>query len=120
MDCPHIAPFTKNIRVERPVFSPGRSGLYFENGSKSNHESDSDIYVVERIGEGWSEPRSVSPLINSPAMERLHCVTADGSLYFSRDPITRNEEIFISRFVNGVFTEPEHWEKAIILMTLRR
>ena len=40
-------------------------------------------------------------------MERLHCVTADGSLYFSRDPFTRNEEIFVSRYINGKFTEPE-------------
>jgi WD40 repeat protein len=63
--------------------------------------------VVERIGEGWSEPVPVSPLINSPAIERLHCVTADGSLYFSRDPFTAREEVFVSRFVNGALAEPE-------------
>ena len=106
---PQIAPFTENIHVpvQRPVFSPDGSKLYIEYGSNPNRESDSDIYVVERIGEGWSEPVPVSPLINSPAMERLHCVTADGSLYFSRDPFTANEEIFVSRFVDGAFTEPE-------------
>lgn len=106
---PQIAPFTKhlNIPVQRPVFSPDGSKLYIEYYSNPNHESDSDIYVVKRIGEGWSEPVPVSPLINSTAMERLHCVTADGSLYFSRDPFTRNEEIFVSRFINGEFTEPE-------------
>jgi WD40 repeat protein len=105
---PQIAPFTENIHVpvQRPVFSPDGSKLYIEYGSNPNHESDSDIYVVERIGEGWSEPVPVSPLINSPAIERLHCVTADGSLYFSRDPFTANEEIFVSRFVDGAFTEP--------------
>lgn len=63
--------------------------------------------MVERQGEGWSDPKPVSPLINSPAMERLYCVTADGSLYLSRDPFTSREEIFVSRFTNGDFTQPE-------------
>ena len=106
---PQIAPFTKhlNIPVQRPVFSPDGSKLYIEYYSNPNHESDSDIYVVKRIGEGWSEPVPVSPLINSTASERLHCVTADGSLYFTRNLMTENEEVFVSRFINGVFTEPE-------------
>lgn len=121
---PRLAPFTKNILVERPVFSPDGSKLYIEFGSDPTRESDCDIYVVERTGEGWSDPAPVSPLINSPAMERLHCVTADGSLYFSRDPFTRNEEIFVSRWVNGEFAEPiklgesynsENYEAAILI-----
>jgi WD40 repeat protein len=51
-------------------------------------------------------------LINSSAIELLHCVTADGSLYFSRDPFTRNEEIFVSRYRSGKFTEPEKLGKS--------
>jgi len=102
---PQIAPFVKNIRVERPVFSHDGNKLFIEYGSNPNRESDADIYVVKRIGEGWSEPVSVSPLINSTAIERLHCITADGSMYFSRDPFTQNEEIYVSRFINGEFTE---------------
>lgn len=102
---PQIAPFAEsiNVPIQRPVFSPDGNTLYMELFDSD----DSDIYVVERIGEGWSEPVPVSPLINSPAIERLHCVTADGSLYFSRDPFTEREAIFVSRFVNGAFTEPE-------------
>jgi hypothetical protein len=109
---PQPAPFVKNIRVERPVFSPDGSRLYIECFSNPNHESDMDIYVVEREEEGWSDPKPVSPLINSPAMERLYCVTADGSLYFSREPFTRNEEIFVSQCINGEFTEPEKLGKS--------
>ncbi len=109
---PRIARFVKNIRVERPVFSPDGNKLYIEYGSDPTRESDCDIYVVERIGDGWSEPVPVSPLINSPAMERLHCITADGSLYFSRDPFTRREEIFVSRWVDGEFAEPRKLDKS--------
>lgn len=105
---PHIAPFAKDIRVERPVFSPDGSKLYIEFGSDpKNIDSDSDIYVVEKSGEGWSEPSPLSPLINSPAYERLHCVTADGSLYFTRNLMTSNERIYVSRYINGEFVEPE-------------
>jgi hypothetical protein len=104
---PCIAPFVRDILVERPVFSPDGNRLYIEFGSDPYHESDTDIYVVEQTAEGWSDPEPVSPLINSPAMERLHCVTADDSLYFSRDPFTPREEVLVSRWVNGQFTQPE-------------
>jgi hypothetical protein len=104
---PRVAPFVKDLYVERPVFSPDGNRLFIEFGRDPARESDFDIYVVERTADGWSVPRPVSPLINSPAMERLHCVTADGSLYFSRDPFTRNEEIFVSSIVNGEFGEPK-------------
>jgi len=106
---PEIAPFTDGITVpvERPVFSPDGSRLYIEFSSNPIAEDDCDIYVVEREGDGWSAPASVSPLINTGAMERLHCVTSDGSLVFSRDPFTSYERVYVSRLVDGVFAEPE-------------
>ena len=109
---PYIAPFVEDIRVERPVFSPDGNKLFVEFGSDPYEESDTDIYVIDRSAEGWSNPESVSPLINSPAMERLHCVTADGSLYFSRDPFTNHEEVFVSRWIDGKFSEPEKLGKS--------
>jgi hypothetical protein len=104
---PKIAQFVKDKRVERPVFSPDGNRLYMEFGADPEDPDNNDIFFVERKGEGWSEPKSVSPLINSSAFERLHCITADGSLYFSRNPMASNEEVLISRLVNGEFTEPE-------------
>ena len=106
---PEIAPFTEEIPdpVQRPVFSPDGSRLYFELFGFPTPEDDSDIYVVERGADGWSAPVSVSPLINTGAIERLHCATSDGSLIFSRDPFTNREKIYVSRFVDGAFAEPE-------------
>ena len=106
---PQVAPFTEDIvgTVQRPVFSPDGTCLYFEIFGQPPAQDDSDIYVVEREGDGWSSAVSVSPLINTRAIERLHCVTSDGSLVFSRDPYTRREKIYISRFVDGAFVEPE-------------
>lgn len=106
---PEIAPFTDGITVpvERPVFSPGGGRLYIEFSSNPIAEDDCNIYAVEREGDGWSAPAPVSPLINSGAIERLHCVTSDGSLVFSRDPFTSYERVYVSRLVDGVFAEPE-------------
>lgn len=106
---PQVAPFTQHIHVavQHPVFSPDGSRLYFERAPESSNDDDIDIYVVERQGEGWSVPVPVSALINSPAIERLHSVTADGSIYFTRNLMTSNEEVLVSRFVDGAFAEPE-------------
>ncbi len=103
---PRQAPFTDE-NVERPIFSPDGNSLYFERFSELGQVDNVDIFVVHRTGEGWSEPAPVSPLINTPAIERMHCVAGDGSLYFARDPFTRREEIFVSRLSGGEFIEPE-------------
>jgi len=106
---PEVAPFTEGIAVpvDRPVFSPDGTRLYVEYSSNPSAESDNDIYVCERTDGGWSSPEPVSPVINSSAMERLHCVTSDGSMIFTRDLMTSREAVFISRFLDGAFTEPE-------------
>jgi len=104
---PQPAPFVKDKRVERPVFSPDGGSLYFEASGASNAEDDVDIFVVQRTNNGWSEPKPISPLITSPTTERLYCVTADGSMYFSRNLMRNDETVFVSRLVNGAFTEPE-------------
>jgi hypothetical protein len=109
---PRIAPFVRDNRVERPVFSPDGNKLYLEFSVDPVNPENNDIFVVEREGEGWSEPKSVSPLINTPAWERLHCITADGSLYFSRNPMTSREEVLVSKLANGKFTEPEVLDKS--------
>ncbi len=106
---PEIASFTDNLAgtVQRPVFSPDGMCLYFEVFGNPASRDDSDIYVVERQEDEWSVPIPLSSVINTDAIERLHCATSYGSLAFSRDPFTRREEIYISRLVDGTFAESE-------------
>jgi Tol biopolymer transport system component len=104
---PEIASFAKDIRIERPTFSPDGNRLYFESLSNPDNMDNLDIFVVEREGEGWSKPAPLSSIINTPAIERIHCLTPDGYFYFSRNPFTRHEEIFVSKWLDGGFTEPE-------------
>jgi hypothetical protein len=104
---PALAGFAKDIRVERPVFSPDGARLYFESFADPHNLDDLDIFMVERRGDDWSDPEPVSPLINSPAIERLHCVTSDGSMYFTRNLMTPRETVLVSRFEDGTFVQPE-------------
>lgn len=105
---PQVACFTTDIimSIDRPLFSPDGNRLYFECSSNLTSEADQDIYVVERTDQGWSDPEGVSHHINTTDTERLLCITGNGSMIFSRN-FGRNEDILLSRLVNGEFTEPD-------------
>ena len=106
---PEIAPFTQHLEIpiQHPVFSPDGSCLYIEFWSNPSCESDTDIYVVRREGDGWTEPAGLPSAINTSSYERLHCVTSDGSIIFTRDLMTPRERMYISHRVDGEFAEPE-------------
>jgi hypothetical protein len=71
-------------------------------------ENDQDIWVVERIGDSWGEPKNLGEPINTDGGEYFPSVTVDGTLYFTRQPAgERNNYIFRSKFINGKYTEPE-------------
>jgi len=104
---PRLAPFVENLNIDRPTFSPCGRWLFFEYFADPSNPDNVDIFVVERKGDAWSKPEPVSSLINTPGIERIHCFTADGSFYFSRNPFTSREEIFVSKWADGKFSKPE-------------
>jgi hypothetical protein len=62
---------------------------------------------MERAGDRWGEPYHLGPPVNTDAPEYFPSVTAGGTLYFTREGSDRVSKIFRSRFVDGVYTEPE-------------
>src|SRR5450755_2237179 len=68
---PEIAPFSGRYHDLGPAFAPAGSRLYFisdrPNGDPEKH--DLNIWYVERIPSGWSEPEPLGAPINSPANE---------------------------------------------------
>jgi hypothetical protein len=104
---PARAPFVENLRIERPTFSPCGMWLFFEYSADTGNPDNVDIFVVERSGDSWSEPEPVSSLINTPGIERIQCFTADGSFYFSRNPFSPREEMFVAKWKDGTFSAPE-------------
>jgi len=96
---PEIAPFSGGRSSDGyPAVSPDGRRLFFASdrvssragsrpgdGSAGEDRGDFDLWVVERVGDGWGEPRRLGPEINTGADELAPAVTADGTLYFVSD-----------------------------------
>lgn len=92
-----------------PVFSSDGRELFFKK--------DGDIWFAERQGDKWSEATKISPAINSAASDDLHAITVDGSVYFRRynpnEQFGSRSMIYVSRKINGNYTDPEKLDKNI-------
>jgi len=107
---PEVAPFATDPRVMNiePALSPDGSRLMFLSNRPGPHgESNQDIWVVDRVADGWSEPYNLGPPVNSEAAEFFPSLTRNGTLYFTRTNADRDTAIYRSRLVAGVYTEPE-------------
>ncbi|MBN1253571.1 MAG: OmpA family protein [Bacteroidales bacterium] len=81
-----------NIRY--PSFNYDASKLYF-SADFNKDSSDVDIFYSERIGDNWTEPKSIGTPINSKAYEGQPSISIDDkSLYFVRN----NSEIGIDGY----------------------
>lgn len=68
-------PFSTNYNVGKPYLSADGDRLFFTK--------DGDIWMVERAGQGWSEPQALPSPINSTSIESSYMETADGAVYIS-------------------------------------
>jgi len=84
---PAAASFSGQYNDFDPFVSPDGSRLYYSSNRPVSGESksDFDIWYVERIGAGWSEPRHLPAPVNTPRSEFYPSVSRNGSLYFSSD-----------------------------------
>lgn len=99
------APFSGVYRDLEPFFAPDGKRLYFASARpKPDREgTDVDIWMVERLAGGWSEPIHLGPAINSEKDEYYPSVTADGHLYFTseREGGPGKEDIYRAEYSNG-------------------
>lgn len=91
---------------DRPV-RPGGQLLvqdYFVGGRAPG----SNLWRVDRKGEGWGEPVWLGPVINDDVFIDFASVAADGTLYFMRfDPKARVMHTWRSHYRNGSYLPPE-------------
>ena len=106
---PQVAPFSGRYRDLNPHFSADGSKLFFISNRPVDDKQkiDSDIWVVEKTANGWSEPIHMGANINSNQLEQSCSVTDDGTMYFVSGKDGNSLNVFRSVLVNGVYQPAE-------------
>lgn len=116
---PKIAPFSGEYDDAEFTLSPRGDKLIFISKRPIERNGEPlkyfDIWMVERIGEGWNKPKNLGSVINSDEHEAYPSLSLDRTLYFSsnRQGGKGGWDIYRSRFVNGRYTRPENLENSI-------
>jgi hypothetical protein len=110
---PEVAPFSGKFNDTNVSISADGKFLFFssnrplEKGGKI--KKDRDIWTMEKRNDGWGEPSHLKGLVNSDFTEDAVSVSRNGTMYFYRK-CEKDEgwgEILRSRFIGGVWSEPE-------------
>jgi hypothetical protein len=110
---PEVAPFSgRYLDIEPTISADGQRFYFLSTRPQPGAEEKpgwvyQDIWVMDREGAGWGEPYNLGPPVNSDAPEYFPSITADGTLYFTREGEDRKSSIYRSRQVDGVYAEPE-------------
>lgn len=115
---PEVAAFSGQYSDTDPCLSPDGDRLYYTSRrpvSGTAPKADTDIWMVEKRGNEWSEPRNLGSPVNGESAESSPSVTADGTLYFSsnRKDGKGATDIYRSRLAGGKYLEPENLGDAI-------
>jgi len=85
---PEISPLFERYKAMHVAFSRDGKRIIFDSKSPqdgSTRSTDSDIWFLERRGEGWSGPVNAGPAVNSEKNERAASIASNGTLYFASD-----------------------------------
>lgn len=109
---PEIAPFVvAGHNHDVPFFAPSGRKLYFLSTrplAPGEQDEEEHVWVVARQGDGWGEPKPLPRVINRYRHHWQVSVASNGNLYFhSRTTTAETQGIFLSRFVDGQYREPE-------------
>lgn len=112
-----VAPFSGRYSDLEPAYSSDGSHLYFSSNrpTEGSAPKDYDIWVVEKINGTWSTPKNIGSPVNTKANEFYPSMGTSGNIYFTAeyDNGVGNEDIYISRWVNGAFTTPTPLDTAV-------
>lgn len=110
---PRIASFSGRYSDADPFISPDGTRLYYLSKrpvTGTAPKDDFDMWMVERRGDGWSEPIHLGDAVNTDRHELFPTVTADGTLYYTAyyDDSRGAGDLYRARLVDGRYTTPEN------------
>jgi len=114
---PEVVSFAGTFSDLEPALSADGKKLYFASNRplQGNQPKDFDLWVVERDGNAWSEPKNLGPSVNTDSDEFYPSIAKSGNLYFTaqyNDGVGR-EDIFLAAWKNGQFEKPIALDTAI-------
>ncbi len=112
---PEVASFAGKFSDLEPALSEDGNKMYFASNRPliGSNPKDFDIWVVERQGKTWGEPKNLGSSINTEADEFYPSITKSGNLYFTaqyKEGIGK-EDIFMASW------KSDHFEKSTALDT---
>ncbi len=103
---PEPAPFMTNGADFEGSYSPDGKRFFFSSNRPLHKgdpaKRDMDLWVTDRTGAGWGEPRNLGPAVNSQSNEYMPSVDREGNLYFERFGLK------LARFRDGSYPEVEN------------
>ncbi len=117
---PQPVNFTNGYTDRDFTISPDGNKIYFGSNRPrvkgQKKQKSLDIYVSVKNDSGiWNEPQNMGNVINTNYSENYPAIDANGNLYFfsNRGEGQGGCEIYLSRFINGGYLEPELLSSAI-------
>jgi hypothetical protein len=99
---PEVPPFAKPFACsENPFITPDGKRLFF-HASHTLRPEKSDIYYVDRVGGGWSEPVNLGEPVNVPGINGQPTVSNNGTLYFIAD-YRQDIGLYYSKLADGQY-----------------
>jgi len=112
---PLIAPFSSSFTDANPHLSADGKRLFFcshRPGEKNDKSAKNrDIWVVERKGLLWSDPKNLGSPVNTDKPEPYVTLSQNGTLYFHANNYEGGmgaADIYCSRFVNNRYQKPKN------------
>ena len=112
---PEVVPYLNDPEIMNlePCISPDGQKFFFLSNRPDIARGDSvkgdqDIWVMDRVEDGWGMPYNPGPPVNTEDEEYFPSVTRDGTIYFTRNAKgSRLSYIYRSRLVDGVYQPAE-------------
>ena len=116
---PRVAGFSGRYNDVEPCISADGSQFLFVSNRPLQPggeplDRDVNIWSMNRDSDGWGKPVALGTAINTSAMEAFPSLTADGTLYFTRnDEAFTRSDIYRSRLADGVYRTVEKLPETI-------
>lgn len=109
---PEVASFSGRYTDYDPFVTADGSKLFFASNRPTTGtvKKDFDIWMVEKAGGGWGEPKNIGAPVNTAQDEFYPTVATDGTLYFSatRPDTKGRSDIYRARWRDGRYEAPEN------------